>query len=114
VELSLVENSPVTLPPEPQCKQSPTAHLTSPIIPLLTRNALSLASYLQSKHFLARPIRHPTVPLGEERVRVCVHAGNTQAHVDGLLEAILQWAKKESSRTTEGLTGGVPIVGSRL
>ena len=40
----------------------------------------------------ARPITWPTVPNGKDRVRVCLHAGNSWGEIDGLIEAILEWA----------------------
>ena len=40
----------------------------------------------------ARPITWPTVPKGKDRVRVCLHAGNSWSEIDGLIEAILEWA----------------------
>ena len=32
------------------------------------------------------------MPKGKDRVRVCLHAGNTWAEVDRLVEAIMEWA----------------------
>lgn len=40
----------------------------------------------------ARPITWPTVPKGKDRVRVCLHAGNTKEHVDLLVESCMDWA----------------------
>ena len=40
----------------------------------------------------ARPITWPTVPKGKDRVRVCSQAGNSWSEIDGLIEAILEWA----------------------
>ena len=40
----------------------------------------------------ARPITWPTVPKGKDRVRVCLHAGNSWNEIDRLIEAILGWA----------------------
>ena len=40
----------------------------------------------------ARPITWPTVPKGKDRVRVCLHAGNSWSEIDRLIEAILEWA----------------------
>jgi 8-amino-7-oxononanoate synthase len=37
----------------------------------------------------------PTVPLGKERVRVCLHAGNTRKEMDKLLVSIEQWAVQQ-------------------
>ena len=40
----------------------------------------------------AGPITWPTVPKGRDRVRVCLHAGNSWNEIDRLIEAILEWA----------------------
>ncbi|KAL7931902.1 PLP-dependent transferase [Trichoderma chlorosporum] len=63
----------------------------SPILPLLTSRARSLAQYCQEKGFMVRPIVAPTVPAGEDRVRVCLHAGNTVEEVEGLCNAVEEW-----------------------
>lgn len=36
----------------------------------------------------------PTVPEGAERVRICLHAGNTMEEIDGLVKVVGMWAKK--------------------
>ncbi|KAJ2998010.1 hypothetical protein NUW58_g462 [Xylaria curta] len=61
---------------------------SSPIIPLFTNRPKSLAQYCQTSGFMVRPIVAPTVPQGQERVRICVHASNTIEQVDGLCQAI--------------------------
>jgi 8-amino-7-oxononanoate synthase len=33
----------------------------------------------------------PTVPAGRERVRVCLHAGNTVEEIDGLVDTFKVW-----------------------
>ena len=38
-----------------------------------------------------RAIMPPTIPEGKERVRVCLHAGNTEAEIDGLAQTIQSW-----------------------
>lgn len=99
---SLPSPSPVQLPPHllhlPSLHSA--SHLphppTSPIIPLLTPSPRPLAAFLREKGFLTRPITYPTVPYGEERVRLCLHAENTEEEVRGLAEAVVQWAKKAS------------------
>jgi 8-amino-7-oxononanoate synthase len=48
----------------------------------------SLAEKVQNNGFDVRPILSPTVPKGEERLRICIHAFNTKAQIDGLLKAI--------------------------
>ncbi len=54
----------------------------SPIIPLLTADARGLAAHLRANGLLARPICYPTVPRGEDRVRICVHADNTVEDIE--------------------------------
>ncbi|KAH6909374.1 PLP-dependent transferase [Coprinopsis sp. MPI-PUGE-AT-0042] len=68
----------------------------SPIIPLLTSRPRPLSAFLLSKHGInARPITWPTVPKGKDRVRVCLHAGNTREEVDLLVRAVVEWAEGE-------------------
>ncbi|MEJ8755859.1 8-amino-7-oxononanoate synthase [Pontibacter sp. H259] len=47
-----------------------------------------LALYLQQKSFDVRPVMSPTVPIGKERLRVIVHAYNTEEEIVGLVQAI--------------------------
>jgi 8-amino-7-oxononanoate synthase len=47
-----------------------------------------LATHIQEKGFDVRPILSPTVPKGEERLRICIHAFNTKEQIDGLLKEI--------------------------
>ncbi|KAK4154689.1 pyridoxal phosphate-dependent transferase [Chaetomidium leptoderma] len=63
----------------------------SPIIPIFTSQPRNLARYCQARGFMVRPIVAPTVPKGRERVRLCLHAGNTIAEVAGLVEAVGAW-----------------------
>ncbi|KAK7427612.1 hypothetical protein QQZ08_005887 [Neonectria magnoliae] len=64
---------------------------TSPIIPLFTSHPRSLAQHCQQAGFMVRPIVAPTVPEGSERVRICLHAGNTIAEAEALLRAVEEW-----------------------
>ncbi|CUA70882.1 8-amino-7-oxononanoate synthase [Rhizoctonia solani] len=76
----------------PFLKSDPT-----PIVPILTPHPRRLAQHLRERGFLARPITHPTVPKGEERVRICLHAANTEEQVDGLVDALVEWAEEQRS-----------------
>lgn len=67
--------------------------LFTPIIPLLSPFAKPLALYLQEHGFLVRPITHPTVPKGRDRVRVCLHANNTEDEIRTLLERVQSWIR---------------------
>ena len=61
---------------------------------------------------MVRPVVPPTVPAGTERVRVCLHAGNTERDVDRLVARIGEWLDISE---TSGLTGEkVKIRDSRL
>lgn len=46
----------------------------------------------------ARPITWPTVPKGLDRVRVCLHSGNTPDEIDRLAAEMVQWAKQEVAK----------------
>jgi len=50
---------------------------------------------------VVRAIVPPTVPLGGERVRICLHAGNTSAEVEGLVARIRDWLELQRNRETE-------------
>ncbi len=63
----------------------------SPIIPVFTCRPRHLARYCQERGSMVRPIVAPTVPAGSERIRVCLHAGNTMAEVEGLLKSVEAW-----------------------
>ncbi|KAK1971949.1 aminotransferase class I and II [Colletotrichum sublineola] len=63
----------------------------SPIVPLFTSDPRGLAQHCQQRGFMIRPIVAPTVPAGSERVRICLHAGNTFDEVEGLVSAIEGW-----------------------
>lgn len=73
-------------------------HLKSPIIPLFTPKPRPLAAHLQGLGFLTRPITHPTVPKGLDRVRLCLHAGNTIEEINGLLDGIISWIKHQTDK----------------
>ncbi|MBF9252594.1 8-amino-7-oxononanoate synthase [Pontibacter sp. 172403-2] len=53
-----------------------------------TAKLKTLASFLQQQGFDVRPVLSPTVPTGQERLRVIVHAFNTSEQIDGLVKAI--------------------------
>lgn len=50
--------------------------------------ATELEGYLRKYKIAIRAIRHPTVPEGAERLRVCLHAHNTEAEIDLLTDAL--------------------------
>ncbi|KAK8128807.1 Pyridoxal phosphate-dependent transferase- major domain protein [Apiospora sp. TS-2023a] len=83
----------------------------SPIIPIFTTKPRSLASFCQSKGYMVRPIVAPTVPVGTERVRLCLHAKNTFEQVRGLGDVICQWIQNQQSATAIEGRGAVEELG---
>ncbi|KAJ3187176.1 hypothetical protein HDU85_007214 [Gaertneriomyces sp. JEL0708] len=69
----------------------PSATMIQSIVFPTNPAVVKLAKLIQSRGYDVRPIRSPTVAKGEERVRVCLHAGNTEEEVRGLCEAV-RWA----------------------
>ena len=43
-----------------------------------------------------RAIMFPTVRKGKERVRICLHAGNTKEEMDRLISGIVEWAEERT------------------
>ncbi|KAG6302092.1 hypothetical protein E4U45_002971 [Claviceps purpurea] len=73
----------------------PTEAPASPIVPLFSDRARSLARYCQGRGFMVRAIVAPTVKKGTDRVRLCLHAGNTEDEVRGLCLAVESWLREE-------------------
>lgn len=51
-------------------------------------NVVKLCRVIQNAGYNVKPIRSPTVPVGKERVRVCIHADNTEEQILGLINVI--------------------------
>jgi len=71
----------------------PTPMPAPPMIPLLTPHARPLASFLSKRGLIVRPVTWPTVPKGADRVRVCLHAGNTKEDVKRLVNGVVEWTR---------------------
>ncbi|MEO1435802.1 MAG: 8-amino-7-oxononanoate synthase [Bacteroidota bacterium] len=52
-----------------------------------------VAALLQKNGFDVRPILSPTVPVGEERLRICLHLHNTQNEIEQLAQFLVLYAK---------------------
>ena len=50
--------------------------------------------------YALRPIPFPVVPRGEDRIRVIVHARNTEAELDELVGRLVEWAWDFLARET--------------
>lgn len=51
----------------------------------------ALATHLFDKGFFVRPILSPTVPVGKERIRICIHSFNDTSQIDRLVEEIVRF-----------------------
>ena len=75
-------STPLDFPPD----------IISPIFPILTSAPIPLANFLRSHGYAARPVPYPVVPRGQERIRVVMHARNTEEEFDELIAHLLEWA----------------------
>lgn len=75
--------------------QPPATCPQSPIFALLTPLPKQLAAHCQRHGFVVRGIVPPTVPAGTERIRVCLHAGNTVREIDALVAVLRDWVEEE-------------------
>ena len=67
----------------------------SPIFALLSTKPRELASHCQAAGFVVRALYPPTVPEGTERVRVCLHAGNTTEQIDQFVATVRHWLEAD-------------------
>ncbi|KAK7996833.1 hypothetical protein PG989_004873 [Apiospora arundinis] len=76
------------------------------IVPLWTRPKYLywLYFHLLSSGYCTWPIEHPVVPPGQGRIRMTVHAANTEAQVVGLVNALFEWVE-EILAIEEGCAG---------
>ncbi len=74
----------------------------SPIVSLLTPDPRALALYCQKAGYVVRAIVAPTVPEGFERVRVCLHSGNTVGQVEGFVRILKKWIEQEKEMRHKG------------
>jgi len=86
----------------------------SHIIPILTPYPFQLSAHLFSLGMNARAIMFPTVPKGKERVRICLHAGNTKEEVDRLVSGIVAWAEEWIGRDSGFVWRNALLIQSKL
>jgi 8-amino-7-oxononanoate synthase len=48
----------------------------------------SIATQLQQQGFDVKPILSPTVPEGQERLRICLHSYNSESEISRVLELL--------------------------
>lgn len=85
---------------EPGSFELPTSCPDSAIFALMMDEPRELATFCQAAGFVVRPVMHPTVPQGTERVRICLHAGNTDAQIHAFVSRVRQWLEEKVSSIT--------------
>lgn len=80
-------------PASRQMLQIPSTCPQSPIFSIQLQYPRQLAHYLQQRGMMVRPIMPPTVPMGTQRIRICLHAGNTVTQVMSLAQALFEWCR---------------------
>lgn len=79
-----VNLSPSTLYPKPLISPTPIQGILIPG----NENAKQVADYLLKNKLDVRPILYPTVPKGQERLRIILHSFNTEKEIDLLLNCL--------------------------
>ncbi|KAF2688258.1 PLP-dependent transferase [Lentithecium fluviatile CBS 122367] len=78
----------------------------SPIFSIQLQDPKALASFLQKREMMVRAVVPPTVPEGTQRVRVCLHAGNTVEDVRRLVGAMGEWCEEQARLADRAKDGG--------
>ncbi|KAF7947629.1 hypothetical protein EAE96_008711 [Botrytis aclada] len=116
---SLLSQLPHSLYLRPQ-RQNPKPYTEdlnwTPIFSLQTPEPKDLAAFCQKAGYNVRAIMSPTVKKGSERVRVCLHAGNTFEEVEGLVQCVKEWIeameKRVKGQVDETLDTFSPLISS--
>jgi 8-amino-7-oxononanoate synthase len=80
----------------------------SQIVPVVigaNQDALAAASFLQERGFAVRAVRPPTVPMDTARLRLSLTARITREHVTGILAALQNWRRSQSSLAAAEVVG---------
>ncbi|KAH6875592.1 pyridoxal phosphate-dependent transferase [Alternaria rosae] len=79
----------------------PSACPRSPIFAVQLARPKVLANFLQTHGMMVRAVVPPTVPVGTARVRICLHAGNTLAEVERLVELLGRWCESQAAEQSQ-------------
>ena len=77
----------------------------TPIMPLFTTQPHNLARHCQKSGLMIRPVVAPTVPVGTDRVRLCLHAHNTIHEIDRLVTAVEEWVSLQLAGNKSAVEG---------
>ncbi|KAF7361361.1 PLP-dependent transferase [Mycena sanguinolenta] len=83
----------------------------SPIFPILVCDPIDLEECLQAKGYDAKAIPYPAVPRGAERIRVCIHAANTEDELLRFITELISWAAVyEQKAGNKEWNGGIGVL----
>lgn len=91
----------------------PSACPQSPIFAVQLQRPRDLSQYLQLKGMMIRAVVPPTVPHGTQRIRICLHAGNTIDEVKKLARALQEWCEEQTG-SIEDVEAGLERENARL
>ncbi|KAF8553211.1 8-amino-7-oxononanoate synthase [Imleria badia] len=69
--------------------------LCSPVIPVHTPSVRRLEKYLWERGYAVRALVYPIAK--SSRIRVSLHAGNTEEEIDAFINELLAWAERQES-----------------
>lgn len=99
-------------------KKSPRdfpSELVSPMHPISTPAATTLMHHLRDLGYSALAIKYPVVPKGMDRLRVCMHGGNTEKEMDQFISVLIEWAKEiVTEPPIEASSSWPPLVMAKL
>ncbi|EJC99775.1 PLP-dependent transferase [Fomitiporia mediterranea MF3/22] len=99
--VKMVDAKFISLPPRNVPEGYPEG-IRTPIFPILTPMPLSLAKHIQSLGYACYAIPHPAVPKGQERIRVIVHAENTESELVDFIKQLLDWVAVQRQAQIDG------------
>ncbi|KAF8529575.1 aminotransferase [Hysterangium stoloniferum] len=98
--LLLWPNQSIQIPSKEDVTAQPV--LISPIFPILSSKVVSLEEYLCKHGHRVLAVAFPVVPRGSERLRVTIHAGNSQKEMWDFVWLIRNWALREMEIMASG------------
>ncbi|KAI8138926.1 pyridoxal phosphate-dependent transferase [Fennellomyces sp. T-0311] len=74
----------------------------------------ALAGYLNKRGFIVKPICSPTVPKGQERVRICLHGHNSAEQVESLVNSVHEFFKIEKNSGESSIPASTALEPAKL